>query len=465
MASSGYNLRAIKQINTGGKVKNVRSKVPTNKKNLNVGEKFSQLEENNNNIKSQELKNSKKRKLEKNNSTKKVIKVERCTEKTSLKSDLNSSVQSDLVKLERKNISKMAGKRPVGRPKSNNLNSANQKLKHKGRSDILTSSVDNACKKTTKSKSKLSTEKQKLKMKSIRPLISKESSVSFVKPGEEKFVGAHVSISGGIYKAVANAISIGAKSFGLFLRSQRQWIGKPLSSEAAKLFQEACKIHNFSSHLIIPHGSYLLNCGSPNQEILDKSRAALIDELKRCEMLGLTLFNFHPGSTCGLISTEECIQKIAESINIAHKQTNNVTTVIENMSKQGNTVGGDFRELRAIIDLVEDKSRIGVCLDTCHAFAAGYNLSNEEGFNEMMSDFETIVGMEYLKAVHLNDSVGKLGCHLDRHENIGRGHIGINGFKLIMNDARFNNLPLILETPANLDDEDEIKILYGLCDM
>ncbi|XP_064478232.1 probable endonuclease 4 [Ornithodoros turicata] len=281
------------------------------------------------------------------------------------------------------------------------------------------------------------------------------------KPGQCKFVGAHVSVSGGLEHAVTRAVELGAQSFGLFLRSQRQWACKPLTQETANRFRDACHEYNFAPHQILPHGSYLLNCGSSDPEVLQKSRATLVDELKRCEMLGLVYYNFHPGSTCGAISVEECIDRIAESINLAHKETSYVIAVVENMCRQGHTVGGDFRELKAIIDRVKDKSRIGVCLDTCHAFAAGYDLSKEEGFEEMMSDFDTIIGLPYLKALHLNDSKGKLGSHLDRHENIGKGSIGLEGFRRIMNDPRLDHLPMILETPE-MDYAKEIVLLYSL---
>ncbi|KAH8037420.1 hypothetical protein HPB51_009975 [Rhipicephalus microplus] len=237
---------------------------------------------------------------------------------------------------------------------------------------------------------------------------------------------------------------MGARSFGLFLRSQRQWAAKPLIQEAANRFRDACREHNFAPHQaswhsystmclcfkfqqILPHGSYLLNCGSPDPVVLEKSRATLVDELKRCEMLGLVYYNFHPGSTCGVISRDACMDLIAESINQAHKETTYVISVIENMCKQGNTIGGDFQELRGIIDRVKDKSRIGVCLDTCHAFAAGI-----------------------------------VGSHLDRHENIGRGKIGLDGFRRIMNDPRLDHLPMILETPET-DYGVEIALLNKLC--
>lgn len=262
-----------------------------------------------------------------------------------------------------------------------------------------------------------------------------------------------------------DAAKMGAKAFGLFLRSQRQWNCKPLTDETAQKFIKARKEHGFLPDHILPHGSYLLNCGAPNEETLAKSRNALIDELQRCEKLGLSMYNFHPGSSCGTITTEECIAKIAESINQAHKATKYVVTLVENMSCQGHTIGGDFRQLESIIDKVEDKSRVGVCLDTCHAFAAGYDIASDEGYAKMMDDFEKSVGLRYLKAVHLNDSKGKVGCHLDRHENIGKGFIGIEGFRRIMNDPRLDNMPMILETPWTSDNVNmkEIKLLYSLC--
>ncbi|OWF55917.1 uncharacterized protein LOC110453847 [Mizuhopecten yessoensis] len=281
-----------------------------------------------------------------------------------------------------------------------------------------------------------------------------------------KRVGPHVSIAGGLYKAVDTAVFYGAKAFGLFLKSQRQWNAKPLLDKDAEKFKDAYQAAGFSPGDILPHGSYLMNCGSSNPETLQKSRDTLVDELQRCEKLGLTLYNFHPGSSCGDITTDKSLALIAESINMAHTKTKFVITVIENMSCQGNTVGGKFPELKAIIDKVKDKSRIGVCLDTCHAFAAGHDLSSQSGFEKMMEEFETVVGFQYLKALHLNDSKGALGCHLDRHENIGRGHIGIEGFRRVMCDPRFNNMPMILETPPGSSDDiytKEIKLLHSVC--
>ncbi|KAK7456515.1 hypothetical protein BaRGS_00039371 [Batillaria attramentaria] len=276
-----------------------------------------------------------------------------------------------------------------------------------------------------------------------------------------KMIGAHCSIAGGLENAVREAVELGGRAIGMFLKSQRTWNAKPLDPEAAAKFKAACKEHGFPPNSILPHGSYLLNCGSPNPETLKKSRDALLDELQRCEALGLTLFNFHPGSTCGEITVDECLDKIADCINWAHSQTKFVITVVENMSCQGNTVGGHFEELHGIIDRVKDKSRIGICLDTCHAFAAGFDLATEEGYKQFVEDFDKIVGLEYLKAMHLNDSKGAVGCHLDRHENIGKGHIGLDGFRRLMTDPRFDGIPMILETPTGAYDV-EIKTLYKM---
>ncbi|EDV27685.1 putative endonuclease 4 [Trichoplax sp. H2] len=282
----------------------------------------------------------------------------------------------------------------------------------------------------------------------------------------QKWLGGHMSISGGLYNAAIDAHQTGAGAFGLFLRNQRQWDSKPLLDEAANQFQQVCKEMKFTPWQILPHGSYLMNCGSPNPDTLQKSRNALIDELKRCEKLGLMLYNFHPGSSRGEISRTECIQLIAESINIAHRATNKVITVIENMSNQKNVIGGSFEELAEIINRVDDKSRVGVCLDTCHTFAAGYDIASKKGYKKTMDEFDSVVGFQYLRAMHINDSKGELGCHLDRHENIGKGKIGLKAFKLIMNDSRLNNIPMILETPSRfeMNYNDEIKLLYSLCD-
>ncbi|XP_073405600.1 probable endonuclease 4 isoform X2 [Dendrobates tinctorius] len=282
-----------------------------------------------------------------------------------------------------------------------------------------------------------------------------------------KYVGAHVSIQGGLWKAALEAKRIGARAFGLFLRSQRTWSSKPLEEEAAEKFRRTCDELGFESRYILPHSPYLMNLGSPKPDVFQKSRAMLVEELVRCQKLGLTLYNIHPGSHIGEMPVSKCLELIADGINYAHSQVPGVVVVLENMSCQGNTVGGRFEELRGIIDHIKDKSRIGVCLDTCHAFAAGHNLSEKNGLQHMLDEFEKIVGLCYLKAVHLNDSKGEVGCRLDRHENIGRGHIGVEGFRKVMNEPRFNEIPMILETPASPEFEDysdEIDLLYSLCE-
>ncbi|XP_037794632.1 probable endonuclease 4 [Penaeus monodon] len=277
-----------------------------------------------------------------------------------------------------------------------------------------------------------------------------------------KYMGCHVSGAGGVWLAFQNAVECNAKSFALFLRNQRRWVAKPLDELTVTKWKEAAK--DTPPHLILPHGSYLMNLGSPNPETLEKSRNMLLEELQRCERLGIPHYNFHPGSTTGKISREECCKLIAESINKAHEQTKGVICVLENMSCQGFTVGGDLHELRVIIENVKDKSRVGVCIDTCHTHAAGYDLSSESGFETFVDDFGKIIGWQFLRGLHINDSKGNFGDHKDRHENIGKGTIGIEGFRRIMNCSYFNDMPLILETPwtSNEGYAKEIKILEGL---
>ena len=257
----------------------------------------------------------------------------------------------------------------------------------------------------------------------------------------------------------------------LFLRPQRTWSAKPLDPDVIDKFKSLTEKHNMATHLILPHGSYLLNLGSPDTSQREKSLDVLVDELERCQKLGITLFNIHPGSSCGKISRDECISHIATGINTAHVRTpgSNVKIVLENMSCQGHTIGGDLRELRQIIDQVDDKSRVGVCLDTCHAMAAGYDLSTEAGFTRFLSEFEEYVGWQWLVACHINDSKGPAGCHRDRHENIGKGTIGVEGFRRIVNCPHFTDIPLILETPldeklGNKCYQTEINLLYDLID-
>jgi deoxyribonuclease-4 len=277
-----------------------------------------------------------------------------------------------------------------------------------------------------------------------------------------KFIGPHVSASGGVENAPVNANSIGAKAFGLFTKNQRQWVAPPLTLKSIELFRSNCEKFGFKPHQILPHDSYLINLGHPEKEGLEKSRAAFIDEMQRCELLGLDRLNFHPGSSLGKVSDEECLRTIAESINIALSKTRGVTAVIENTSGQGSNLGHKFEHLAFIIDLVEDKTRVGVCLDTCHTYTAGYNLKSPEGFKKTFDDFDSIVGFRYLKGMHLNDSKKELGTRVDRHDSIGKGFLGIEPFRLLMNDSRFDGIPLILETPDESIWANEIELLYGL---
>ncbi|KAK9816638.1 hypothetical protein WJX72_003128 [[Myrmecia] bisecta] len=263
-----------------------------------------------------------------------------------------------------------------------------------------------------------------------------------------KWVGAHVSMAGGIEKAVVHASAIGAHAFALDTRSKRRWDCPPISDTSAAAFRAACEAFGFNSRQILPHGSYLINLGSPDPDMVQKSYAAFLEEIQRCETLGLELYNFHPGSTCGLCSEEESMDRIAAHINKAHAATDKVIVVLENTAGQGKSVGHKFAHLRYIIDRVQDKARIGVCIDTCHAFAAGYDVSTSEGLKATMQEFDEVVGLQYLRGMHLNDSKTDLGSRKDRHENLGRGRIGLACFTHIMNDSRFDGIPLIMETPV-----------------
>lgn len=278
-----------------------------------------------------------------------------------------------------------------------------------------------------------------------------------------KYIGAHVSSSGGVENAPLNASQIGATAFALFTKNQRQWHAQPLTEQSIKAFKLNCEKYNFSLDKILPHDSYLINLGHPQEEALEKSRASFLEEMQRCEQLGLSLLNFHPGSSLKEISTEECLIKIAESINITLDKTKGVCAVIENTAGQGSNVGNRFDELRYIIDRVEDKSRVGICIDTCHAFAAGYDLSTGLLFQETFKEYDEKIGFQYLKGMHLNDSKKGLSSKVDRHESLGLGAIGISCFKMIMQDSRFDNIPLILETPDETKWADEISLLASFC--
>lgn len=277
-----------------------------------------------------------------------------------------------------------------------------------------------------------------------------------------KYIGAHVSADGGVGNAPVNAHMIGARSFALFTRNPSRWKSKPISEADAQTFKDNCMRYGYSPDVILPHDSYLINLGAPDLEKLSKSREAFLDELHRCEQLGLSLLNFHPGSHLKLIDQDMCLNRIAESINIALEQTAGVTAVIENTAGQGSNLGYTFEQVAQIIDHVEDKSRVGVCIDTCHAFAAGYDLSSADGYDRTWTDFDNIIGFKYLKGMHLNDTKKGLGSKVDRHESIGKGMIGESFFHKLMNDPRMDNIPIILETPNEELWADEIAFMYSL---
>lgn len=275
-----------------------------------------------------------------------------------------------------------------------------------------------------------------------------------------KYIGAHVSASGGVEFVPVNAHEIGANAFALFTKNQRQWVSKPLTEENIRLFKENCTKYNFQTDYILPHDSYLINLGHPEEEGLEKSRAAFLDEMQRCEQLGLKLLNFHPGSHLNKISIEDCLALIAESINLTLEKTKGVTAVIENTAGQGSNLGSEFWQLRYIIDRVNDKSRVGICLDTCHTYTAGYDIVND--YDKVFDEFEKEVGFEYLRGMHLNDSKKELGSHVDRHDNIGQGLTGSAFFERLMKDSRFDNMPLILETPDESKWAEEIAWLRSV---
>jgi len=276
-----------------------------------------------------------------------------------------------------------------------------------------------------------------------------------------KYVGAHVSSSGGVFNAPINANEIKAKGFALFTKNQRQWIAKPLDDKTIKKFKEKMDEFGYSADMVLPHDSYLINLGHPESEKEEKSLNAFIDELRRVEQLGLKYLNFHPGSHLKKISEEECLEKIAKNINKALKETDSAIAVIETTAGQGSNLGYKFEHLRDIIDLVDDKERIGVCIDTAHIFAAGYDIRTKEAYEETMKKFDEVIGFKYLKGMHINDSKAKFNSRVDRHHSLGQGEIGLDAFKFIMNDKRIDNIPLILETINPEIWKDEIELLYS----
>jgi deoxyribonuclease IV len=279
-----------------------------------------------------------------------------------------------------------------------------------------------------------------------------------------KYVGAHTSASGGVTNAILHAQEIGATAFALFTKNQRRWDAKPLDTKTIDQFKEALDLSGILPRHILPHDSYLINLGHPDSQKRKKSMDAFLDEVQRCEILGLDRLNFHPGSHLKEISEDECMSKIADAMNRTLEETKGVTLVLENTAGQGSNLGWKFEHLAQIIDQVEDKSRVGVCIDTCHMFTAGYDIRTREAYDVTMAQFENIVGFKYLKGMHINDSKPALGSHVDRHDSLGQGKIGLDAFRFIMNDERMDDIPLILETIDETIWADEIKLLYSFMD-
>lgn len=275
-----------------------------------------------------------------------------------------------------------------------------------------------------------------------------------------KYIGAHVSVEGGVSNAPLEAREIGAKAFALFTGWSSRWVSKDPSPEEIDKFKANCELYGYKPKYILPHDNFLINLGSGDKKVLTLSRKSFTDELRRCELLGLTMLNFHPGSHKNIISEEESLNLIADSINYSLEKTNGVTAVLENVAGQGSNLGHSFEQLRHIIDRVEDKSRIGVCIDTCHAYSAGYDLKSEEGYRKTWKEFEDIIGFNYLKGMHLNDDKREHGSRIDRHAEIGQGTLGEGFFTRLMNDPRFDDIPLILETPNEAIWAEEIAWLY-----
>ena len=276
-----------------------------------------------------------------------------------------------------------------------------------------------------------------------------------------KYVGAHVSISGGVSNAPINAFNIGAKAFGMFVKNQRQWIAKPIEEEEIKKFKKNLAENGYNPENVLPHAGYLINIANPEKENRDKSINALIDEVNRCRVLGLKYLNFHPGSHLTL-SEEEGIEFVISSINEVLEKTSDIILVIENTAGQGSNLGNRFEQIAKMIAGIDNKERVGVCIDTCHTFAAGYDIAGKDGYNKVWEEFDKVIGIKYLRGIHLNDSKTPFGSKKDRHESLGKGYMGEDFLTLLMNDLRLENIPIILETPNEEIWRDEIAMLYGM---
>lgn len=275
-----------------------------------------------------------------------------------------------------------------------------------------------------------------------------------------KYIGAHVSVQGGVQNAPLEASRIGARAFAFFTGSSNRWASKKPTPEIIDSFRSNCESGGFTPDHILPHDNFLINLGSPDAAKLAMSRKSFLEEMERARMLGLTMLNFHPGSHLKAISEEECLDRIAESINITLDNTEGVAAVLESTAGQGSNMGWRFEHLAHIIDKIEDKSRVGVCIDTCHTHSAGYDLATPQGYEATWREFDDIIGFKYLRAMHINDNMRTLGSRIDRHACIGCGSLGREFFTRLMQDTRFDNIPLILETPDPDLWPEEIAWLY-----
>ncbi|TWU75471.1 hypothetical protein ED733_005027 [Metarhizium rileyi] len=371
---------------------------------------------------------------------------------------------SDNATLETRKAGKTSSKLNGTEPKKATTTTGKRKLESAAEEEDTSQTVGQPKKRRTRTKAEEST-----------MALAERTSVSSL--AKAMYIGAHVSSAGGVQNAVSNAVQIGANSFALFLKSQRKWDNPPISTEARDKFISNCREHGYSAaEHALPHGSYLVNLAQADESKAAQAYAGFLDDLERCEQLGIKLYNFHPGSTGGE-PRPAAIGRIAAQLNKAHKATTSVITVLENMAGAGNVIGSSWQDLRDIIALTEHKDRIGVCIDTCHAFAAGHDLRTPDAFHKTMDAFDQTIGFKYLKAFHLNDSKAPLHSNRDLHANIGTGFLGLRPFHSIVNDPRFRNMPMVLETPIDRkapdgkisEDKqiwaDEIKLLESLVGM
>ncbi len=277
-----------------------------------------------------------------------------------------------------------------------------------------------------------------------------------------KYIGAHVSIAGGVENAPLNAHALGADAFAMFTKNQRQWSAPPLTEESVTAFRANCEKSGCKPEMILPHDTYLINLGQPDPVKRENSLKAFIGELERCRQLGLVKLNFHPGSHLRLVSEAEGIALIADSVRQALDTVPGVAAVFENTAGQGSNLGYTFEQIAAMLELTDRPGRVGVCLDSCHTFAAGYDLATPEGYEKTFAEFDRLIGFDLLMGMHLNDSKSKLGGKLDRHDSIGKGELGWQFFGRLMTDSRFDNIPLILETPDDTLWKQEIATLQAL---